>query len=145
MTGQQPASAAERAQALFADLAAEVLGKPGVDTGTMLRSEGLKVDGRFFAFVSRDADLVVKIPAEQAASLTATGTALPFRSGGRTLREWVSVPLPDTDVDADVAAEEGDGQGRGGGDGEQLWRGLVADAYAFVAALPAKPKPKRTG
>jgi hypothetical protein len=136
MTTNQPASAAERAQALFADLAAEVLGKPGVDTGTMLRSEGLKVDGRFFAFVSRDADLVVKIPAEQAALLTAAGTALPFRSGRRTLREWVSVPLPD------VAVEEGNGEG----DGEQLWRGLVADAHAFVAALPPnpKPKPKRT-
>lgn len=61
-----------------------------IKRGAMLRSEGLKVDGRFFAF-ARDDELVVKLPAERVQELLASGRGRVFRSGGRTMREWVTL------------------------------------------------------
>lgn len=102
-------------RALYADLTAEFLARPGVGTGRMLQNEGLTVGGRCFAFL-KDTRLVVKIPAEQASSLVAAEAADPFESGGRPMREWVYVAPcgPDT---------------------ESVWRGLMSDAHTYVAGL----------
>jgi hypothetical protein len=45
--------------------------------------------------------------------LVAEGTAIPFESGGRTMKEWVAVEPP---------AEAGD----------DSWRRLMSDAIAYV-------------
>lgn len=102
-------------RALYADLAAEFLARPGVGSGRILQNEGLSVGGRYFAFL-KDTRLVVKIPAEQASSLVAAEAAVPFESGGRPMREWVYVAPcgPDT---------------------ESVWRGLMSDAHAYVSSL----------
>lgn len=102
-------------RALYADLTAEFLARPGVGTGRMLQNEGLSVGGRYFAFL-KDTRLVAKIPAEQASLLVAAEAAEPFESGGRPMREWVCVAPcgPDT---------------------EAVWRGLMTDAYTYVSGL----------
>ena len=100
------------AQELFDEAAAEHLSRPDVGLGRMLRSDGLKVNGKVFALLVDDR-LVVKVPAKQASALVAAGEAEAFRSGGgRTMREWVSV-APD----------------------REAWRRLMADAIAYVESL----------
>lgn len=100
------------AQALFDEVAAEYLSRRDVSVGRMLRSDGLKVNGKVFALLVDDR-LVVKVPAKEASALVAAGEAEAFQSGGgRTMREWVSV-APDRDA----------------------WRRLMADAVAYVESL----------
>ena len=98
----------------FDELAKAHLGEPGVSPGRMMNSEGLKVHGKFFALVSRER-LVLKVPADQAAALVATGDAVPFEpSPGRQMKEWVALTWP-ADLDH--------------------WRRLMADARGYVASL----------
>jgi hypothetical protein len=55
-------------------------------------ASGLKVDGKIFAMVSRDGDLVVKLPGERVDELISSGTGTRFDPGhGRLMKEWVSV------------------------------------------------------
>jgi hypothetical protein len=79
------------AQEQYDELAAEWLRQPGVSLGRSLRNETLTVHGKIFAFL-KDERLVVKLPAARAAALLADGTAAPFESGGRRMKEWVAVP-----------------------------------------------------
>lgn len=98
-------------QRAFDRLAAGYLGDPDVSPGRIFHSEGLTVQGKIFALLVRD-DLVVKVPAAQAAALVADGSAVPFEPRpGRAMREWIRVGL---------AA------------GKDRWEALVADAYAYV-------------
>lgn len=90
--GPDPFAAATPRE-LFDVLAAEQLREPGVRMGRALRKEVLQVGGKTFAFATRDR-LVVKLPADVAAAMVATGEAVPFESGGRPTREWVGVPVP---------------------------------------------------
>jgi uncharacterized protein YndB with AHSA1/START domain/TfoX/Sxy family transcriptional regulator of competence genes len=100
----------------FDELANDHLGLPGVSTGRMFASEGLKVHGRFFALVSRER-LVLKVPSDQAAALVAAGDAVPFEPApGRRMKEWVAL-IPPADL--------------------RHWRRLMADARAYVASLAA--------
>jgi hypothetical protein len=62
----------------------------GVERGRMLRSLGLKADGRFFAF-ARDDELTVRIAPARVSELIAAGEGQPFRSGSRTMKGWVTV------------------------------------------------------
>ncbi|MGQ0831662.1 MAG: hypothetical protein ACT4OV_08280 [Microthrixaceae bacterium] len=66
--------------------------RPSVTVGRMLRSNGLKVNNKVFAFLQDDA-LVVKLPASEAQELVASGSATPYEpSPGRRMKEWVAVP-----------------------------------------------------
>ena len=103
---------------LFGDIAADYLGRPGVAYGRIWHNDGLKVNDKIFAMVVRD-QLVVKVPAAQAAELVAAGSGAPFEPRpGRAMREWVSVAAIDP----------------------QRWRQLVADAFDYGTALTAKQR-----
>jgi TfoX/Sxy family transcriptional regulator of competence genes len=101
------------AQEVFDMLAADYLGRPGVTTGPMFGSQGLLRDGRFFAFVGRAGDLVLKLPEQQSAALQAAGAASAVRAGRNPTREWVSVPRPI-------------------GGATDRWSALLADAYRYA-------------
>jgi hypothetical protein len=113
------------AQAVLDRLSGDYLGRPGVERDRMFGSEGLKVNGKFFAFVGREGRLILKLPARQAADLVAAGKAHPVTIGRRTTREWVGLPLPETPGDT---AE---------------WERALADAHGYVAAVTA-PEPSTT-
>ena len=83
------------ARALFDDLAVDHLGRPHVTMGRMFASEGLAVHGKIFAFVGRDGRLILKLPLARAEELKGEGATESVTLGGRTMREWVGVPLPD--------------------------------------------------
>lgn len=107
------------AQQLFDELAADCLDQPRVSRAVMFGSNGLRVDARFFAFIGGDGQLIVKLPAAQAAALVSADQADPVRAGRNTMREWIGVPH--------VAHPGGVAQ----------WRHLIADAYCYVASLTA--------
>lgn len=102
-------------RALFDDLAVDHLGRPHVTMGRMFASEGLAVHGKIFAFVGRDGRLVLKLPLARAEDLKERGVTEPVTLGGRTMREWVGVPLPDPQPGP--------------------WSGLMEEAHAYVADL----------
>jgi hypothetical protein len=108
---------------VFADLAAEHLADPEVAPGRMLHAEAVTVHGNTFAFVT-GTRLVVKLPAARVDELVAAGRGERFGPGERVMREWAGVPVD--------------------GDGDEGWRGLMAEARAYVATLPPKtPRAKR--
>jgi TfoX/Sxy family transcriptional regulator of competence genes len=98
----------------FAQAVAEMSGRPGVEPTRMFGSAGLKAHGRTFVMIVKGR-LVVKLPRERVDALVAAGTGDRFDPGhGRLMREWIS--LADA-VDPSTS------------------RALVAEAYAFVAAV----------
>ena len=103
------------ARALFDDLAVAHLGRPHVSMGRMFASEGLAVHGKIFAFVGRDGRLILKLPLTRAEELKGKGATEPVTLGGRTMREWVGVPLPDPPPGP--------------------WAGLMEEAHTYVAEL----------
>ncbi|MDX6228502.1 MAG: hypothetical protein QOI76_1892 [Frankiales bacterium] len=102
------------ARGVYDDLADEFLTKPGVTVGKALQNEVLKVSGKIFAFL-KDDRLVVKLPAVQVSRLIASDRAVPFTSGGRTMREWAMLALP--------------------ADGQPAWRGWMTEAHDYVSGL----------
>jgi hypothetical protein len=118
MTGQADSRAA--AQKLFDSLAQDFLDLPGVGYARMFASNGLKVNGKFFAFPGNEGRLILKLPEAQANALVADELAEPVELGKRVMREWVGVPLPSS------------------GSGE--WPRLMADAHRFVEALTTSPE-----
>lgn len=105
------------AQQLFDTLAIYFLTLPRVNRGSMFGSNGLRIDTKFFAFIGRDGQLVIKLPAAQAAALVSAGEASPIRAGRNITREWIGVPCP-----ADHTRPE-------------QWQGLLSDAYHYAASL----------
>jgi TfoX/Sxy family transcriptional regulator of competence genes len=101
-------------QDVFDKLAAGFEERDGVSRGPMFGSMGLLSGGKFFAFVGRAGDLVLKLPEAQVTALVDAGEASAVRAGRNATREWVSVPL--------------------GRQGEQRWRELMEDAYRFAAS-----------
>jgi len=101
------------AQQVFDALALDYLDVANVSRGRMFGSEGLVVKGKFFAFVGREGQLIVKLPGPQASALVACGEATQVRAGRGTTREWVGIPTP--------------ADGRAG-----RWRDLVVAAYRYV-------------
>lgn len=83
---------------VFTAVALRVRGMhPGDEEGRMLRSPGLKTEGRFYAFATAT-DLVVKLPAARVTELIDSGLGLPCSPRpGRPMREWVRLPAPDED------------------------------------------------
>ena len=89
-------SSADAREALFWDLAQQLLAEPGVTRSTMMGYPCLRANGAFFACVERaTGNLIVKLPAHRVSELTATGQALPFSPNGRTFREWAAFPVAD--------------------------------------------------
>jgi TfoX/Sxy family transcriptional regulator of competence genes len=101
------------AREVFDQLAAEQLRRPGVSRRRMFGRDGLKVEGKFFAFLDCD-QLVVKLPAATAEGLIRAGEAFTTKMSP-TMRSWVSVPVSNPTAAA------------------SQWRPLMADAYAHVA------------
>ena len=87
---------------------------PEVTTGRMLVSRGIKIRGKVFALRSAQ-NLVVKLPAAQIARLVETGCGVPFRSGSRVLKQWVSVPATSIDDWHHLARQAKQFVGRSGG------------------------------
>ena len=125
MNGRSPVAGevAERrrrraaAQQTFDTIAAEYVDAPEVSRAVMFGSNGLRCRDSFFAFVGRDGDLIVKLPAGDASALVAEGQATAVRVGRHAAREWVGVPHPED---------------RGGID---RWRELMAAAHRYVSGL----------
>jgi hypothetical protein len=122
--GRQKLRAA--AQALLDRVSEDCLGRSGVERERMFGSEGLKVNGKFFAFIGREGRLILKLPARQAADLVAAGLAHPVAIGRRTTREWVGLPMPDPPGDTTE------------------WQRVLADAHRHVAAVTAAGVPDKT-
>ena len=96
------AAAAERD---FVSLAELFMADERVTGGRLFGSEGLKVNGKFFAMVVRG-DLVVKLPQSRVANLLAAGTATRFDPGhGRVMKEWLAVDAASTDDWLSLARE----------------------------------------
>ncbi|NRQ36137.1 hypothetical protein HII36_30520 [Nonomuraea sp. NN258] len=100
------------AQELYDDLVAEHLTRPQVSVGRMLHADGLKVDGKTYAFFAGDR-VILKLPAPRAAELLRDGTAEVVRMGRRQMREWVGLRVPD----------------------ESVWRDLLGEAARYVETL----------
>lgn len=96
-------------------------GRPEVGVGRMFHSEGLTCGGKFFATLSRDDQMLVKLPADRVTDLVASGVGLPFDANkGKVMKEWALVPF--TSVDA--------------------WPGIAEEAFAFAQVLAAKAAAK---
>jgi hypothetical protein len=67
-------------EALFWELAAQLIAEPGVTRNTMMGYPCLRSDGAFFACVERaTGHLIVKLPARRVAALVAVGRPCPSR------------------------------------------------------------------
>jgi hypothetical protein len=91
--------------AAFADDPAVTLPGPGSAWG----ADALKVNGKIFAMLHADR-LVVKLPRTRVQALIEAGEGHPFGSGGRVMREWVTIDPS----------------------GEERWLPLATEALAFV-------------
>ena len=103
----------ESGRAVFDDISAEYLARPGVDIGPMFGSEGLRIRGKVFAFMGWRGALIAKLPEERVTELEATGRAERMVMRERAMREWVIV----------------------GADAVDLWPAVVDEAYTFVDAI----------
>lgn len=105
-------------QALYDELAATLLARPGVTPGRILSAEALTIGGKVFAFLTRNR-LVVKVPEVRVAELIAAGTAAHLAMPGRVMREWIEVPVGATSEAT-----------------RRTWRALMDEAADYVAAVP---------
>ncbi len=105
----------QAAQRIFDTLALDYRDHNGVSRGIVFGSAGLRVHAKFFAFVGRGGQLIVKLPMAQAAELVARGAATPVRAGRSTTREWVGIPAQDAP--------------------SPEWRALIAAAHSYVTSL----------
>ena len=67
------------------------LEQPDVEEGRIFRSQGLRTERGFFAFLGPQG-MVLKLPPGRVEHLVATGGGEAFRSGTRVMKEWVVVP-----------------------------------------------------
>ncbi|UOQ90100.1 TfoX/Sxy family protein [Agromyces endophyticus] len=95
---------------LLEQVATELLAEPDVGFGRMFGSEGLSVRGKFFAFVSSQGDLVVKLAEDRIAEAGLDNMVM----RGRPMREWAVVPVAE---------------------GVDRWRTVAREAYAFVDSI----------
>jgi hypothetical protein len=106
-------AAVERAHAILDPIAAEYLGLPGVDIGRMFRSEGLRIRGKVFAFVSFQGALALKLAEGRVDELDGEKGIARMVMRDRPMREWVTVSAEDS----------------------ERWGPLVAEAFAFVDSI----------
>jgi hypothetical protein len=98
------AVADQAANERFEDVAAALSGRPGFGRGAMFGAPVLKVDGKVLAAL-RDGKLVLKLPPDRIGALIAGGQGEPFTAYGKTMREWVAVPVAAADRWPDLAEE----------------------------------------
>lgn len=106
-------AAMQRAHAALDPIAAEYLERPDVDVGVMFGSEGLRVRGKVFAFVSFQGALALKLPADRVDELDGTDGIARMVMRDRPMREWLTVSVDESD----------------------RWRSLIGEAYAFVDSI----------
>lgn len=109
--GRKKTKSTERVEidALFVSVVRAFDGIPGVTSGKLFSSYGLKVDGKIFAMFGRGR-LVVKLPKGRVDEMVGAGKAERFDPGhGRVMKEW--------------AAFQGE---------EAKWVELAREAYKFV-------------
>ena len=99
-----PVSSEADPEAAFASIAERLLREPGTEQKSAFYSPGLRVGGKIFAMLV-GGELVVKLPADRCAELIAAGGARPFQTGGRSMRQWVTVG-PADEADWDALADE---------------------------------------
>ena len=98
---QPPAPTPETA--FFWDIAEPFLTEPSTSIGTLMKFPCLRINGTFFATCDhRTGDLIVKLPRERVAQL--------IDGGGRTFKEWASIPERD----------------------EVTWQALLTEARAYA-------------
>ena len=83
---------------LFDELAAALLGRPGISQKRLFGRDGLRFGDTFFAFFDRDR-LVLKLPEASAAALVASGQAAVATDVSPTMRKWVAVSAPSNDAE----------------------------------------------
>ncbi|GAA3036488.1 hypothetical protein [Microbacterium dextranolyticum] len=103
----------EEPRAVFDDIAAEYLVRPGVDIGPMFGSEGLRIRGKVFAFLASRQSLIAKLPEARVTELDRSGRAERLTMRDRAMREWVLVDPEAID----------------------LWPAVIAEAFAFVDGI----------
>jgi len=108
------------AQQLFDELVVDCLHLPRVSRAAMFGSDGLRVGVKFFAFVGRDGQLIVKLPVAQADGLVAAGLATRVQGGRATMGEWIGIPSPDQGC-------------------TDQWRDLISETYRYGASLTPSP------
>ena len=103
----------------FDEVRATFVGRPDVGVGRMFHCEGLTCGGKFFAALSRDRQMLVKLPAARVTELVAGGVGLPFDANrGKVMKEWALVPLASVDE----------------------WPAVAEEAYAFAQVLAARAR-----
>ena len=96
--GRQARDAVPSPRARYDALVERELQQPEVSFGRMMSGQVLSIRGKIYAMLVRD-QLVVKIPAAQAAEMIAAGEAVAFQPRpGRRMREWVAVDPPPPDA-----------------------------------------------
>lgn len=109
------------AEDVFDEVRAMFVGRPDVGVGRMFHCEGLTCAGKFFATLSRDDQMLVKLPASRVTELVTAGIGVPFDANkGRVMKEWTLVPH--------AAADK--------------WPTIAEEAYAFAQTLAAKAAAK---
>jgi hypothetical protein len=109
---------ADAAEQLFSELCETLADEPGVSLARIMHSEGLNVNGKFFAFLRKE-DLVLKLPASRVQELVAAGLGRQFEpQPGRLMREWLLLDVPATAEEAPA-----------------LWAALARAAHEHVASL----------
>jgi hypothetical protein len=74
-----------------------------VTVGRVLSANGLKVGGKLFAGISKGR-LLIKLPAEEVASLVASKLGASFATGGdRVMKEWVTIGVERRDAWIELA------------------------------------------
>jgi TfoX/Sxy family transcriptional regulator of competence genes len=76
----------------FAPVVAALAKTPGVTTGKMMASWGIKVNGKIFAMMVRG-KFVAKLPKDRVDELVASGAGSRFdpRRDGRVMKEWIEL------------------------------------------------------
>ena len=106
-------AAMQRAHAALDPIVAEYLERPDVDVGVMFGSEGLRVRGKVFAFVSFQGALALKLAADRVDELDGTDGIARMVMRDRPMREWLTASVDESDQ----------------------WRSLIGEAYAFVDSI----------
>lgn len=98
--------------ALFWELADEMIAAGLAHEGSMMGHRCLRVDGEFLAMIfPKTGQLVIKLPQNRVSEVIYGGSGSEFSPAGRIFREWVAVDEIDT----------------------ELWRTLLEEGRDFVA------------